>query len=153
MAGVVVTKDINAPVERVFDLLTDFENSAEVIRGIVKMELLTDGAVGVGTRFRETRIMFGREADEVMEVSEFERPNGYVLTAESHGCRYVTKVCLSQNGDSTRLEMNFDAHPMSWLAKMLSFMTRPMLKSCAKAMDADLDDIKASLESNRISDG
>lgn len=54
----------------------------------MKIELLTDLPVGEGTRFKETRIMFKREATEEMEFVEFDAPNVYTLGSYSCGCEF-----------------------------------------------------------------
>lgn len=141
-----IEKDIAAPRERVFAEATDLAHAAEKIRGILKVEILTDGPVGLGTRFRETRVMFKREATEEMEITAFDPPSGYALGAESHGCRYHTEVRLEPDGEGTRLRMRFRAEPVTLPAKLLSFMLRPMLKVGMKEVDKDLDDIKAAAE-------
>ena len=67
-----VSKQISAPHQAVFEKFTDFAHVAENVRGIERMEILTDGPIGQGTRFRETRIMFNREATEEMEITDWE---------------------------------------------------------------------------------
>ena len=58
MAQFTLKKHIEAPPERVFEVVTDLRGAPERIRGITKMEVLTEGPIGGGTRYRETRIMF-----------------------------------------------------------------------------------------------
>ena len=53
MAGMTLTQHIDAPVEMVFHLATDLDGWAGRIKGITKIERLTAGPVGVGTRFRD----------------------------------------------------------------------------------------------------
>jgi len=71
-------KYIEAPREVVFDAALDLHSAAENIGAITKMEVLTDGPIGLGTRFRETRVMFRKEATELMEITVFERPARFV---------------------------------------------------------------------------
>ncbi len=67
-------QQVAAPPEKVFAMMSDFANAPQRISGISKVEMLTDGAVGVGTKFKETRVMLGKEATETMEVTTFD-PN------------------------------------------------------------------------------
>ena len=55
---------IDAVPEEVFAVATSFGGCAEWLSGVKEASVLTAGPVGVGTRFRETRIMGGREATE-----------------------------------------------------------------------------------------
>ena len=91
MKPIRVTKHISAPRERVFQLATDFGRLAEFIDGIDKSESLTEGPVRVGSRFRETRIMFGKEATEEMEITAFDEPHGYVVEGASCGAHFRTE--------------------------------------------------------------
>ena len=55
--AVTVIQRVEAPVEKTFAVYSDVTNAAGRIKGIRKIELLTPGPVGVGTKFRETRVM------------------------------------------------------------------------------------------------
>lgn len=150
MAAIELTKHIDAPPDRVFAAASDFRGAADRISAITKMEVLTEGPIGVGTRFRETRFMFKREATEEMTVKTFDPPNGYALGAESCGCRYHTEFRFRPNGSGTDVNLSFDAQPLSFVAKIMSFLLMPfMKKACVKACEQDLEDLKASLESAR----
>jgi carbon monoxide dehydrogenase subunit G len=144
-----VERYVEAPPEKVFDRLSDFRRAPETISGIKKVEMLTAGPVGVGTRFKETRVMFSREATETMEVIAFERPTGYTLTCESCGCRYVCTFRVTSKGTGTNVEMRFAAEGLTWFAKVMGFLMRPMTKMCLKAIAKDLDDVKAAIEGGR----
>ncbi len=146
MAGVTVTQQIKAPVEKVFQLATDFRNAAGRIKKIKKLEVLTEGPVKVGTRFRETRLMFNRECTEEMVVTEFEPPRRYVLAAESHGSSYRTELLFTPEGGGTKLVMKFEATPLTFMARMMSFMMKLMMKQVVKMCSADLEDLKKAAE-------
>ena len=146
MAQLTLKKYIEAPREVVFDTGLDLRSAEENIRGIEKMEVLTEGPIGLGTRFRETRIMFKKEATETMEITVFERPARYAFKAESHGCRYLTSFELVEQGEGTNLVMVFDAEPLTFVGKVMSFAFAFMMKACMKQVEKDLDDLKAVIE-------
>ncbi len=143
-----LTRHIEAPREKVFEYAADLRKAPERIRGITKLDVLTDGPIGVGTRFRETRVIMKREATEEMEITAFDAPNGYQVDCENHGCKYRTVYRLTPNGTGTELEMTFDAEPQTRMAKLLSFVFKPMMKSCMKETGKDLDDLKAAIEAS-----
>ena len=70
MSQTFVSLDINAPVEAVFAALANIETFPDRAEAIAAVEFLSDQKHGVGTRFRETRIMNGREAVAELEVTE-----------------------------------------------------------------------------------
>src|SRR5688572_2713687 len=146
MFGFSVDRHIAAPPDVVFARATDFRRAPEFITAIAKMDILTNGPVGVGTRFRETRVMLGREATEEMTVTTFEPPRRYTLSAESHGSRYHTELTFVPDGQGTRITMTFQGTPISFMARVMSVLMRPMMKTVMKACAKDLDDIKAAAE-------
>ena len=146
MAQFTLEKIIEAPREVVFDTALDLHSAAENIRGIQKIEVLTDGPVGLGTRFRETRIMFKKEATEVMEITVFERPARYVFAAESHGAKYLTSYDLVQEGSGTKVVLVFRSDPQTFMAKVLGVIFSVMIKACMKEIEKDLDDLKSAAE-------
>ncbi len=141
-----ITEHVQAPVERVFALAADFANASERIGSIIKVEMLTEGPVGVGTRFVETRRMFKREAREEMEVVAFEPPHRYALAADSCGCRYLSELRFTGEAGGTRVVMTFEATPLSLLARIMSVLSRPMIKMLRHEVQRDLADLKAAAE-------
>lgn len=139
-------KLVSRPVSDVFERFTDLENAAETVRGIEKLELLTDGPVGAGTRFRETRIFFKREATEEMEITEFHPNESYVVGCESCGSVYRTEFRFRPEGEGTKVTMSFQARPVSFFAKLMTPLGFLMSGSIRKAVDQDMEDLKASLE-------
>jgi hypothetical protein len=61
MAGFKRTIVIGRPVEEVFDFATDLHNAPLFMPGVTKTEMLTEGGLKPGARFRETRLMKGKE--------------------------------------------------------------------------------------------
>ena len=139
---------IAVPAERAFAAMTDFANAPQRISGIKRVELLTDGPPRVGTRFRETRVMFGREATETMEVTRFDSGRSYELSAMSCGTLFRSEIRVDPAGPSScDLTMTFLAMPQTVLAKIFALLFRGMMKSCERAMRQDMEEMKRSLES------
>ena len=69
------TFTVARPPEVVFDYLTDPTNLAKWQTSKTSVEQITDGPVGLGTRVRErTKPPGGKEFEQVVEFTEFERP-------------------------------------------------------------------------------
>ena len=105
MGPITASKRVSAPLESVWNVMADLENAADRIQAIVKLEVLTDGPVGLGTRFRETRIMFKKEATEEMEITAWDPPNSYTTEADGCGCHYTTVFTCERDGDGTKVTM------------------------------------------------
>lgn len=147
MARMKIATRFNAPVDKVFAACTDFANMPERIGGIERVEMLSEGPVGVGTRFRETRIMFKREATEEMQVSAFERDRSYTLACDSCGCAYEFTHSFKPDADATVVEMELNTRPISFFAKLMSPFGKLMMGSMKKCISKDMDDLRASVES------
>ncbi|MFM7050997.1 MAG: SRPBCC family protein [Planctomycetota bacterium] len=147
MKPITVSIDIAAPAERVWDRISDIENAARTIPAIRSIEILSETRRGLGTRWRETRVMFGREATETMEITGWRPPHEYVASAASHGSEYRSALRVTPAGAGCRLEFEFSARPVSFAAKVLSFVLAPVMRGAVvKALRADLGAIRAACE-------
>jgi hypothetical protein len=146
MAQITLEKQVRASVQRVFAVATNLRDAPRNIPAIKSLEVLTDGPVRLGTRFRETRVMFGREATEEMEVTAFDPPRSVSIGCESHGCRYRTDFRFEPRDGGTHVEMTFAAEPLSVPAKVMSFLMRPMMKKIMAECGKDLDAVAAAAE-------
>lgn len=147
---------IDAPQEDIFTAASDFEHAADVVSAIDKVEFTAPAAdgspVGVGAKFKETRTMFGKQATEEMEVTEFDPPRAYTLSAVSCGVQYHSRVQVVEetpgsSGDGCRLIYDINSKPITLSAKILGpIMGLAMKGAMRKAMEQDLADIKNHLE-------
>src|SRR5690606_16565810 len=71
----------------------------EVLRNVTRVERMTDGPYAVGTRWRETRRMMGREETEEMWVAESDPLRRTVVAASSGGAEYRTTFELEPQPD------------------------------------------------------
>jgi hypothetical protein len=147
MRQIRVSSRIAAPAEKVFAKATDLKRAPEFISAIKKMEILTPDPIGVGTRFRETRVMFGREATEEMQVTVFEPPRRFAIGAESNGCRFLSEFSFRSDGPATEVEMSFGAEPLTFPAKVMAFLMSPMMRSMEKVCAKELEELKSAVES------
>jgi uncharacterized membrane protein len=151
--GITCSTFVAAPVERVFALGTDIENWPQYIKGIKRVELLTEGPFRVGTRFRETRLMHGREATEEMEVTAVEPGRGYTLGCTSCGCQYRSEFRFQPEGGGTRVTMDFEARPLSLFARLMSPLAWLMKGMVRKCVEEDLRDLKSHAEAMQTAGG
>lgn len=147
MAAMESTTHIAAPPPKVWEMLTDLNGAADRVEAIKSLEVLTDQPFGVGTRFRETRVMFGKEATEEMEVTAITPGESYTTEAESCGSHYTCIVRVVPDGEGSRLTMSMSARPTGLVGKIVSPILMVMMKgTVAKAFAKDLQDLKAAAE-------
>jgi carbon monoxide dehydrogenase subunit G len=143
---ITLTEHIDAPPERVFEFFSDVAAAPERISGIKCVEVLTDGPIGVGTRFRETRIMFGREHTETLEFVAFDPPRSYGIDCESSGVLFVSRFTFEPDRGGTRVTMDMRSKSLTLKARLMTPMMLLCTGAVKKAMQQDLADIKRAAE-------
>lgn len=140
---------IQATPSKVWSIISDIENAEDTISGINKIEVLETpkGASMKGLKWKEWRTFGGREATEVMWITEARKDSHYVARAESHGAVYESTMRIEKAEGGCTLTMSMDAQPVTFAAKVMWFLTGWMFKGAIKkACAADLADIKAAAE-------
>ena len=143
MPTTTVTRTIDAAHERVFEAVADIENLPKVVPEVVEIELLSDGAPGVGTRFRETRTMKGRRVVTELEITEFIVNERVRMVADSHGTVWDSVFTVRGIGGRTELSLSMDARAHKLLPKLLNPLIKGMVK---KGLERYLDAVKAYCE-------
>jgi len=141
---------IERPPEKVWNVITDFKNCSNFITSIVKVEILNQPKDSLlGFKWKETRVMFGKEATEIMWITDYVENKYYQARAESHGSIYKSRLAVEQVDSKTKLSMSFTAESTTFFAKVFSFLMGWVMKgSMEKAINKDLMDIKTYLESS-----
>ena len=152
MASFKLTRRVEAPIDAVFDIFSDIPRADEMIDDIIKVEMLTDGPVGVGTRWRETRVMFKREATEEMWVTAYERGKSYTVGCESCGCAYESTWRFESEGDATQVEFEMGYRALTFFAKLMSPLGRLMMPMMKKCFEKDFQALKTLAESGGTPD-
>jgi len=143
-----LTARVNAPLEQVFDVFTDIASTANRLSGVKRIELLTDDAVGVGTRWRETREMFKREATETLEFTQFDPPGSCTVECESCGALWTTVFTFTPEDASgaTRVEQVMTARSLTFKARLLAPLSLLFKGAVRKAMAKDMADLQRCCE-------
>ena len=138
-----VTRTISAPLDRVFDCVAHVENFQKAVPGIVNIEFLSDEHSGVGTRFRETRLMNGKEVTVELEVTEYVENEHIRIVSDTHGTVWDTVFRVSPAADQTTLDMTMDAKAYKLLPKLTNPLVKGMIQ---KAVEKDMDAVKVHCE-------
>lgn len=138
---------VHAPTNVVWATATDLASAPERISAIKRLEIITDGPIGKGTRFRETRIMFKRESTEEMEIKAWDPPRSYAIYAYTCGSHFTTTVsCEPDPRGGTTLRMTTKTVPVTLLAKLAMPLGKIMGGACIKMLRTDLENIKRAAE-------
>ncbi len=146
MAQFTLTKRIAAPPAAVFAVVADVERMPTRIPEIKTVEMLTPGLIGVGTKFKETRIMFGKEASETFEVVEYDPGRRLTLAAVSCGAEYRCEHRFVPDVGGTVLELEVRTRALTLFAKLITPLGWLMAGVMKKAMAKDLDAVARAVE-------
>jgi uncharacterized protein YndB with AHSA1/START domain len=139
---------IDAPVERVFEAMTEPASWHQWMQGLVRVDVLTDLPFQEGTRWRETRKMFGKEACEEFLVVACEPARRLRLEVDgSKGTTgkglYRFDYDLTPEAGATMVAMQGEVEMPGFVAGLFS---RLMVGTFKKACDRDLQSLKKWLE-------
>ena len=141
--------EIEKPLEDVWKTITDFKNCSNFIESIVKLEIIDEPKdTLIGFKWKETRVMFGKEATETMWITDYVENEYYQTRAESHGSIYLSKLSIERVEKHTKLTMSFSSEAQTFFVKIFSLAMGFVIKgSMKKALTKDLNDIKTHVES------
>jgi uncharacterized protein YndB with AHSA1/START domain len=135
-----VQRTIAAPADLVFAAVADVEHFSRAVPDIERVEFVSDTRAGVGTRFRETRVMRGRAATVELEITEFVPPERVRLLSEAGGVQWDSVFEVAGAGaGSTRLALVMKATPLTFAARLMTPLMKGMVR---KAIASDMDAVK-----------
>lgn len=132
MSGFEMNEWIARTPRQVFDFVTASENAPKVVSSVVSMVKLTEGPVRVGTRYRETRLMNGKEAQAELEVVDFEPGQRYAMKNVTEGIETIYRYTFKQENGGTRVDLVCELS-----ASGLKKLMLPMVASILKKEDGD----------------
>lgn len=132
----------------VFRALADPDAYCQWMPNFVGVERLTPGAFGLGSAFRETRRMYGKEATEHFEVTAWEPERLLELYVDgkkgSTGKgQYRFRYELTPEGTGTRLRLHAD---IGGMGPLLSLLGRLMVGVFKKSIVKDHIALRTYLE-------
>jgi len=132
---------------RVFEVFCDLDSAVANIAGITGLEVLEGPTkLNLGTRWRETRTMFGQDATEEMWVTGYEQDVSYVVEAESRGAHYRSEYRFSTEGSGTRVDLSFEGVPVTLGGRVAGVVGALFAGAAKKALYKDLVDLKRVCE-------
>ncbi|HEV7187040.1 MAG TPA: SRPBCC family protein [Blastococcus sp.] len=102
---------IRRPVEEVFDFVADERNEPTYNPGMLVSEKVTEGPIGVGTRFRATFRSRRRPLDMQIEYTAFDRPYLLASTSRMAAADFSGTLTFTPTPAGTRLRWSWQARP------------------------------------------
>lgn len=142
------TVEIEAPVEEVFRRLSDFTRHSDFSDGLARVEQLTPGAAGVGTRFRSQETIPSRYVSH-SEITALEAPRLIAWKAwVPRVMRTEWEFRLTSTGTGTRLTQV----SRWWAASPVGFVMLNLhrKRNAPRENRASLERIKAVVEAEAV---
>jgi uncharacterized protein YndB with AHSA1/START domain len=150
MTTVTIATRVAAPVEQVFDVFTDVEHGAERVTNIQKIEMLTVGALRLGSRWLETRAVLGHQDTAEMEVTAFEHNRTYTITHHKAGARIDAVFTFDPVDDQTTVQIEFIMESHGLPPGALAPVRWAMASTVRDVIGQDLEDLKAFIEQQPV---
>lgn len=145
MKPIRIIRTIEAPLDVVFQTVSDVRNFSKAVPHITHIEFLTEQQVGAGTRFRETRAMNGREQAVELEVAEYVTDDRVRMISDAGGTIWDSLFTVSPEAGKVTLTMQMDIRPYKLLSKIMTPLIRSMV---VKGVAADMDAVQTYCEAN-----
>jgi hypothetical protein len=142
---------INGSKAAVWAAITNIADATATIRGIEKIEVVERPATGlVGLKWKETRMLFGKEATVEKWITEAKENEFYTTRAEQDGFVFITINRISGSDGSVTLTGIHETRPQGLAARLKSLPMVFFKGVIKKAILQDLNDIKAAVERESI---
>lgn len=146
MTTITVATEIAAPVERVFEVFTDLEHSAERVSNIKNIEVMTVGGFRLGTRWVETREVLGRIDSAEMEITAFEPNRTYTITHHKAGAKIAAVFTFEPVAKGTKVRVEFELESHGLPPGALAPVRWAIGDKVREVIGHDLADLKAYVE-------
>lgn len=107
MARVRGSIDIARPVEEVFDFVADQRNEVRYNPAMTDSIKITDGPIGVGTRFHATILRRGKPLEVIIECTGFDRPRLLASRSVMTGAVATGQVKCEPIASGTRFQWDW----------------------------------------------
>ena len=134
---------IKRPVEDVFAYVSDYSTHPKWA-GAVRVDILTNGPMGVGTTVNYVEKFMGREVGMESVITLFEPPYRMGYTVKSGMATEALQTFVAEN-DGTRLTWKYQAE-LSGVLRIFKVAEGLFVKQADKQMRESLDTLKTLLE-------
>ena len=140
----VITREINRPVEEVYSFLTNPENLRLWLSNYVRMEQISGEGLTLGSKNLHIYKEHGRTVEFVEEVTlqETNRLFGSILRHPNLEMK-IRNELFPHTEQSTRLVVTAELKPLSFLYKLLFPLTR---RKISQRQEGDIDRLKEVIE-------
>src|SRR5512138_845786 len=105
------SEKINAPVERVFEYVTDPDTAAEWQDGVIESSKTPAGEMRTGSTMKTIRTMMGQRIESTAEVTEYTPNQAYALKTTGGPVKFNMRQTFTPDGGGTRVDTHIEMEP------------------------------------------
>jgi uncharacterized protein YndB with AHSA1/START domain len=137
---------VDRPIEEVWDYIADVENMERWVVGVSETAKVND-IDGVGARYESKYTYAGKTHDMAYEVTSFEPPTRFAITAPTGPFAFDAELELRETGQGTELTNVLDAGADSRFTTVMFTVLRPLMRwIMARQLKKELVTLKEDLE-------
>ena len=135
---------IDRPIDVVFDFVADERNEPLYNSALLHSDKVTDGPVGVGTRFHATHKSAGRPVEMVVDITAYDRPRRMASRTTMSWSEVEGELAFESLGNSTKMRWAWDVRP-----KGMANLLRPLVGVIGRRSESTCwEGLKRYLESH-----
>jgi hypothetical protein len=115
---------ITRPIEEVFDFVADERNEPRYNPNMRRSEKISEGAIGVGTRFRAEIMSRGRPAEMLIEFTAYDRPRQLASVTTVSTMEIRGALSFEPIPEGTRMRWSWTLKPRGLLRLMTPIVAR-----------------------------
>lgn len=140
---------IHAPLERVFELFTDFEWSARHLHKAIQLDFHSENRSGLGAEWTQIDGEEGEHVSSRHKVTDFNPPGGYSMTSDDKAAFETMDFRFVQQNDGTLAAFDLTIEPKGFFKGLF---LKVLKGAVYEAMSEDLHRIKAAIEDQMVSE-
>ena len=135
---------IQRPIDVVFDFVADERNEPLYNSALLQSDKVTDGPVGVGTRFHATHKSARRPVEMDVDITAYDRPRRMASRTTMSWSEVEGELAFEAEGSATKMRWDWDVRP-----KGLANLLRPLVGVIGRRSErACWEGLKRYLESH-----
>jgi uncharacterized protein YndB with AHSA1/START domain len=146
MARAEVSTTIKRPVEDVFAVLSNPENSPKWSSASLEAKITSAGTFGVGSTARTVSKVLGRRLESEMELTEFEPNRKFAAHSKSGPFPVQLSMTFQGTEGGTRVNATIEGEPAGFFK-----LAEPLIvRTVKRQLQSDLDNLKDLMEANAL---
>jgi uncharacterized protein YndB with AHSA1/START domain len=123
------------PIEEVFAWVGNLQTAPQWVPDLISMRKVTEGPVGVGTRYVETVQMGSKQEEAQLRVTHYDPPRLFAHEGEGGPSRFTGRFVLTPTRDGTTVIHDYTVKMTGCFILLTPFVNRWVRKNTQNGID------------------